>query len=93
MLTMRSFMRMVRTMKTINFEENPEALTERFDKRHPTFQRDIKRLAEAAQLPFLTVFGLWLEYTEDCRNYDQSPLLSEFANWYSAFLTPLSAGK
>jgi hypothetical protein len=28
------------------------------------------------------VFGWWQEYTRDCRNYDQSPVQSEFLDWY-----------
>ena len=32
-------------------------------------------------LPVLGVFAKWREYSEQCRIYDQSPLISEFLEW------------
>ncbi len=27
------------------------------------------------------VYQLWVKYTEDCKNFDQSPIYSEFKEW------------
>lgn len=65
-----------------------QSLADRFEMRAESFKRDMNRIAAGAKLPVLDVFMLWLEYCETCQNYDQSPVMIEFLQWYAPFFTP-----
>ncbi len=48
------------------------------------------KAAECGKTPE-QVYGLWREYSDTCRDYDQSAIWSEFLNWYAEKLQPLPA--
>ncbi len=48
----------------------------------PTFQANITKLATIASKTPDAVYELWQRYSNDCRNFDQSAILSEFIEWY-----------
>lgn len=53
-----------------------------FTNTHPDFQRKIKAIASQAGLTAPEVYEYWQQYSRQCSNYDQSPVMSEFINWY-----------
>lgn len=60
------------------------ALQKRFDNTHPHFQDTIKHIAEhSPKLHPLVVFALWNDYSDKCAVFDQSPVMSEFLQWYA----------
>ncbi len=61
-------------------------LAELFAETAPSFRTYITNLATQHGKETLTVFGWWREYCQDCRNYDQSAILSEFVEWYAVKL-------
>jgi hypothetical protein len=75
----------------MNIDEKSQELAARYAKRVPEFRAQLERIAEGAKLPVLKVFGLWLEYSQECDNRDQSPVLGEFQQWYASILTPTSS--
>jgi uncharacterized membrane protein len=48
-----------------------------------SFQKQIKALAAKNGKTPEKVYEWWRVYTEDCRNYDQSPVMFEFQQWYA----------
>lgn len=46
------------------------------------FQADLAELAAKYGKPLDQVFTWWCQYSEDCRNFDQSAILWEFERWY-----------
>jgi len=50
------------------------------------FQYKIADLADKYEKPADLIYHWWKEYCITCRNYDQSPVLFEFENWYKAQL-------
>jgi len=48
------------------------------EKTHPTFQVKIAKLADVTGETINDLFAKWETYTENCRGWDQSPLLWEF---------------
>lgn len=61
-------------------------IEERFNNTAENFQKLMARIAEVAKLTTMEVYALWREYSETCRNYDQSPVLFEFIQWNEARL-------
>lgn len=57
-----------------------------FEKTHPEFQRRLQELADKYEKPVERVYEWWKNYTKTCQDYDQSPVLFEFENWYGADL-------
>ena len=53
---------------------------------HPDFQASIKRIADVAKMSPEDVFAIWREYSASCLSSDQSAVLGEFVDWYSAKL-------
>ena len=53
-----------------------------FEKLHEPFKAWLSEVASEHGKSVEQVFGWWREYTRDCRNYDQSPVQSEFLDWY-----------
>jgi hypothetical protein len=53
-----------------------------FEKLHEPFKAWLSEVASEYGKPVEQVFAWWREYTRDCRNYDQSPVQSEFLDWY-----------
>jgi hypothetical protein len=53
-----------------------------FEKLHEPFKAWLSEVASEHGKSVEQVFGWWREYTRDCRNYDQSPVESEFLDWY-----------
>lgn len=53
-----------------------------FSQTHPDFQRKINTIASVAGLTGAEVYEYWQQYSRQCTNYDQSPVLSEFITWY-----------
>jgi hypothetical protein len=49
---------------------------------NPDFQRKIKAIALQAGLAPSEVYEYWQQYSRQCTNYDQSPVMSEFISWY-----------
>lgn len=47
----------------------------------PEFSSEIRHLAEKNGKSEAEVRALWKKYTQDCQNYDKSPVLSEFCQW------------
>jgi hypothetical protein len=50
------------------------------------FRNYLTDLAATHGKPVETLFAWWQEYTRDCSNYDQSPVIGEFERWYAAKL-------
>ena len=59
-------------------------LAEQFDRTHEHFRARMTRIAMVAGMVPLAVYALWRKYSEAC--YDQSALVGEFVEWYSADL-------
>jgi hypothetical protein len=53
-----------------------------FTSTHPDFQRKIKAISVVAGLTCAEVYEYWQQYSRQCTNYDQSPVMHEFINWY-----------
>ncbi len=53
-----------------------------FENTHPDFQEKIRELADQHGKEVEQVYAWWQEYSNSCRDYDQSALLGEFAEWY-----------
>lgn len=51
-----------------------------------SFRRKIEGISRLANLPVWSVFTYWREYSKNCSDSDQSPILGEFVEWYSAKL-------
>lgn len=51
-------------------------------KTHPSFQSNINKIAATANETPEAVYAKWRKYSEDCRNFDQSPVMFEFCNWH-----------
>ena len=51
-----------------------------------SFQRSVADLAEKYKAPAGLIYGWWKEYASACRFSDQSPVLSEFEQWYKGKL-------
>jgi len=51
------------------------------------FRNRINELATKYNKLATTIYDWWLDYSEDCKIYDQSPVLSEFENWYAEKLS------
>lgn len=66
--------------------KNQPSLMERFAETHPGFQAEIKALAEKHGKTVEQVYGWWREYSDACRNFDQSAIMFEFLQWYKAKL-------
>lgn len=62
----------------------PASLAEQFDRTHENFRARMTRIAIVAGMVPLAVYALWRKYSEAC--YDQSALVGEFVEWYSADL-------
>ena len=73
-------------MKTEKMLQNVFAqemlISERFKKTAESFQTTIRLLASNNKKETLQVYIWWREYCQDCQNYDQSPVFSEFETWY-----------
>ena len=68
-------------------ESVPEmTLDERLARTCADFQAEIDELARTYRKAKSVIYAWWLEYCEDCRNYDQSPVMSEFVVWYRSRL-------
>ncbi len=52
----------------------------------PAFQAKINALASVAGMTGQEVYELWRKYDRQCTMYDQSPVLFEFVQWYTAEL-------
>lgn len=50
------------------------------------FQAKINAIAKVANMTGDEVFALWRKYSAQCTNYDQSPVMFEFVQWYAAEL-------
>jgi hypothetical protein len=50
------------------------------------FQAKINTLAAVAGMTGAEVYELWRKYDRQCTMYDQSPVLFEFVQWYTAEL-------
>lgn len=61
-------------------------IAERFAGTHPNFQATLSRIASVARKDAIEVFALWRDYSDRCQSYDQSALVGEFIQWYSADL-------
>lgn len=61
-------------------------LAEQFDRTHENFRARMTRIAMVAGMAPLAVYALWRKYSEYCSNADQSALVGEFVEWYSADL-------
>jgi hypothetical protein len=59
----------------------------KFNETAQPFQDAINALASKYNKLATTIYSWWLDYAETCRIYDQSPVLSEFENWYHEKLT------
>lgn len=59
-------------------------LAEQFDRTHENFRARMTRIAMVAGMAPLAVYALWRKYSEAC--HDQSALVGEFIEWYSADL-------
>lgn len=46
------------------------------------FIRFIKELAKDNPFSEDEIYATWRDYTSKCQNYDQSPVKSEFVQWY-----------
>jgi hypothetical protein len=49
---------------------------------HESFRTQIVGLAEANNKTPDEVYALWREYSQACRDFDQSALIPEFVRWY-----------
>lgn len=58
-----------------------QSIEQKFAETAPEFQAHIGSLATAWGMQVLDVYAKWREYSEYCRNGDQSAILSEFAEW------------
>lgn len=58
----------------------------------PKFQNDLAAIGVANGKTAEDVYQLWRKYAQDCRDYDQSAILSEFLKWYEPQLPNLPAG-
>ncbi len=52
----------------------------------PAFQAQINALGIVANMTGEEVYALWRKYSAQCTNYDQSPVMFEFVQWYAAEL-------
>lgn len=52
-----------------------------------SFQAAVADLAAKYSKTTEQVYQWWREYSNDCRNFDQSALLSEFEDWYKPKLS------
>ena len=59
----------------------------KFTQTYPEFQRHLQDVADKYEKPVATVYEWWRKYSDTCRDYDQSPVLFEFENWYKSDLT------
>ncbi len=50
------------------------------------FQAKINAIAGVAAMTGQEVYDLWRKYDKQCSVYDQSPVLFEFVQWYTAEL-------
>ena len=66
-------------------------LMERFYECHPSFREHIANLGNKYRLNITEVYGCWREYCRDCSNFDQSPVLFEFENWYKDRFAKMAA--
>lgn len=57
-------------------------LEEKFIHTCKEFQAEIRRLSIKHKKPIMQIYGWWREYSNTCRNYDQSADLPEFKEWY-----------
>ena len=48
----------------------------------PEFTDWLESIASASGYTSAEVAAMWQEYCRECRNYDQSPVESEFCRWY-----------
>ena len=55
----------------------------------PSFICFVREIALANNTTVDDIYSKWLEYSRDCKNYDQSPVLGEFCRWYKLIDTGL----
>jgi hypothetical protein len=49
----------------------------------PEFRAWLRAIGRPSNRTAEEVYALWKEYAQTCTNYDQSPVQSEFEQWYS----------
>ena len=54
---------------------------------HENFRERLARMSAQYGKPAEMIYEWWKQYSNDCHNFDQSPVLSEFENWYQPKLT------
>ena len=54
-----------------------------YTRTYEKFRRKIKAIAGLSTNTEEGIYAMWCKYEDNCRNYDQSPLLWEFCSWYA----------